>query len=80
MKVVKFIIWLLISTSVICTTYLLVTNWNETPIYWKIVICSYAASYIISLVGSIVTTIQDYQINKLIKNLNTKENDYDNFT
>lgn len=60
MKVVNFIIWLLILTSVICNTYVLVTNWNEIPIYCKIIICSYVVSYIISLVFNIIATIQDY--------------------
>lgn len=74
MKMIKLIIWLLILTSVICTTYLLVTNWNETATYWKIILCGYVASCIIGLVDEIVTVIQDYQIHKLIEKLydNTK--------
>ena len=78
MKVVKLIIWLLILTSVICTIYLLATNWSETATYWKIILCGYVTSCIIGLVDSIITTIQDYQIDKLIEklydNTNKKEN------
>ena len=78
MKSVKLIIWLLIITTIIFTIYLLVNNWNEIATYLKIVICSYVASCIIGVIGSIVTAIQDYQINKSIEelhnNTNAKEN------
>lgn len=78
MKSVKFIIWLLILTTIISTIYLLVNNWNEIATYLKIVICGYVASCIIGLVGSVITAIQDYQIDKLIEKLyddtNKKEN------
>ena len=78
MKLVKFVIWLLILTTIISTIYILVNNWNEIATYLKIVICGYVTSCIIGLVGSIVTAMQDYQIKKLIKklydNTNAKEN------
>lgn len=69
MKSVKFIIWLLILTTIISTTYLLITNWNEIATYWKIVLCGYVISRIICLVGSVIIAIQDYQIDKSIEKL-----------
>lgn len=74
MKSVKFIIWLLILTTIISTTYLLITNWNETATYWKIVLCGYVISCIICLVGSVIIAIQDYQIDKSIEKLYNNTN------